>query len=32
MLCSNDKFIAIPWKSEGGKSIHVRKIEEFGKI
>ena len=32
MLCANEKYIAVPWKSGGGGSVHVRKIEQFGKI
>jgi hypothetical protein len=32
LICSNEKFIAIPWKSGGGGSIHVRNVESFGKI
>jgi hypothetical protein len=33
MITGNDKLIALPWKSGGGGgSVHVRKIENTGKI
>lgn len=33
MITANEKYIAIPWKSGGGGgSVHVRLIENVGKI
>lgn len=32
MITGNEKFVAIPWKSGGGGCVHVRKIEDSGRV
>jgi WD40 repeat protein len=32
MITGNDKFVAIPWKAGGGGCVHVRKIEDSGRV